>query len=320
MALTYDSLNALVQEKVMPTIVDQIGKSTPVMYKLMQKPKSWDGRVIQPLVRSGSNPNAMAYSGADTLNTNASDEFTRASFSPKQYNTSIYITGMDKELYTTDKALLNGVKEKIEVAKQDLIEMFGTDFYASTGVGGDAKKIDGLAALFEADGGAGTTYGGILGGPNGDLEEWYANGGRGPQTGGAFDLEKFQIEIMKAKTNNEKPDMAITTDELFAAMANTWVAPNMRYTDTAMAELGFDNVKVHGVTLVTDDFCPAAGLYILNTKHLWFQVFKNMNFKFIEFDQPINQDTHTAHIRWYGNLVSDKRKAHALVSGITSIA
>jgi hypothetical protein len=59
-------------------------------------------------------------------------------------------------------------------------------------------------------------------------------------------------------------------------------------------------------------------MYILNSKYLSFVVHKDADFSTGPFITPENQDVSTAMILFQGNLTTNNRRMHSVLSGITA--
>jgi hypothetical protein len=110
------------------------------------------------------------------------------------------------------------------------------------------------------------------------------------------------------------------------------VDTQVRYTDTAMADMGFDNIKLRGATLLWDEVVPdidngttaitAGTCFLLNSNFYKLVIDQETDIITSPFVEPENQTVKTAKILFMGNsCVSNLRKhgvAYAISQSITS--
>lgn len=316
MAISINAINTFCRSHVVPKLVDNVLASSPLVYKLLkEKKKKWNGgNYHETPIHYAKNTNAESYTDGADLTIATTEEVTKARYAPTRYNVAISLEGIELAMNTGDGKVLDMIKEKVKIAEGSLIELFGGHlFTAQTG-----NNIIGIPDVMEEDGGSGSELGGVLGGSSGgDVASWIASVD-------SSTTELTQILLDKkfnvVKFNQDKPDLIVTTDDIWSGISGTYLQPAMRYTDTKMAEIGFENFKYRSALVISDDNCPAGDLYILNTSHLYFAVFPSMDLKFIDFEKPVGKDLHTAHIRWYGQLICDSRRSQGAFTAITSVA
>jgi len=317
MAIAIAQLNAFTQEKIMPKVIDNILNSNVLLYKLMgQKAKKWGGgTTFDTEVFYGTNTNAGAYAAASTLGIAVVEEFTRAQTDPVRYNVGIALEGLDMAINSGAQRVVNLAAQKVKSAEKALKDLMGTAIHSTT----LANSILGLQTLCVH---AASTYAGIS---STDATGWHTSSGTEGRSGGSDNttttLTKAVLDTHynSVKLDNDHPDIGITTDAIWSAIMTTYLMPNMRYTDTKMGNLGFENFKYRHAYFYGDDKCGATHLYFLNSEHLYFAIFPQMNFKFIPWDMAVNNDMHVAHIRWYGNLVCDEPRKQGWMSALTTV-
>jgi len=324
MSISINQISSFCQTHVVPKMIDNIFNSNVLLKILMEKKsKKWPGGTYYEVpVQFTYNTNGGAYGDAATLTTATVEEFTKAQFAAKRYNIGIALEGLDLEMNKGSAKVLSLVSEKMKSAEKKLKDIFGDHVYGTT----PSNGITGLQDICALDEGAGDAYGGITGGPNGDAHEWLSSSGslgraNGPDaTTTTLTLSVLDTHYNSVKLDNDHPDILVTTDSIWSGIMTTFIAPNMRYTDAKMADLGFENFKYRKAYAYGDDKCPAGNLFLLNSEHLYFAIFPGMNFKFIPWDKAVNSDVHIAHIRWYGQLICDERRKQGWMSAITTVS
>lgn len=313
MSLPFTEIDSFCRTKVLPVLVDNIFYSNITLFRFFKKALKWRGGTkIEAEIEYAKNSNAEAYAGSTNLTIDNVEIATKASLPPRQYNCAIVITGIDIEKNKGDAAILDLVKARMKNAGKSIKDIMGTDFFATqTGV-----KMDGVGGVFAAT--AGTAYAGIN--PT-DFSGWKCNGGNGPSAvGGNLTKAKMDVQWGYCKEDTDKPTLIVTTDTVWGGIEITFIEANKRYEDKKLANFGFENITYHGTPVVADSKCPSQRLYMFNENYLKVHVMPGMNFRFIPFQYPTNQDTKIAHLRWYGNLLCTNVRKQGQMTGITGVA
>lgn len=320
MAIPFSQLNTFTLTHVVPKVVDNIYNSNILLKVLLQeKVRKWPGgTAIEFPVQYAKNTSLGFYGAAASLTTTAVEEFTKAAFSPVRANVGISLEGLDIAMNSGSAKVLSLVDQKMKAAEKALKDYFGDALYGTT----PSNTWAGLQSICAA---GDTTYGGVLGGPTGDATEWssssfYSGRANGPDsTTTTLTRTVMQKNYNACALDNDKPDILVTTPDIWAAIAATIIEPNMRYVNTNKGDIGFENYKYRKAYVYADDKCAAGDLWTLNSEHLFFYVIPSMNFKFIPWDKAVNSDVHVAHIRWYGTMCSDERRKQGWMSAITTV-
>lgn len=83
------------------------------------------------------------------------------------------------------------------------------------------------------------------------------------------------FEDIKKGEDELKPDLIVMTDHLYGLYKMS-VFPQVMLRDEDLVDIGFDNVKFGGTTIISDPFIPNRTMYVLNTKYIEFLVSKDM--------------------------------------------
>ena len=113
------------------------------------------------------------------------------------------------------------------------------------------------------------------------------------------------------------PDLIISDQNSYQYYEGT-VQPQIRYSDTDMADAGFENLRFKGATMTYDPNTPSGKLYMLSSDALKLVTNKGTNFITTKFIQPSNQDAKVAQLLWAGQLVSDNIRRLGSMTGITA--
>jgi hypothetical protein len=103
---------------------------------------------------------------------------------------------------------------------------------------------------------------------------------------------------------SDKPD-AIFTDAIIFEGYEGSLTPQVRYTDTSKANLGFQNLMFKNVPIFYDPDCQAGAALFLNNKYIGLTLHSDRNFKQSPFSGNLGSgdglDTATANSRSGGN-------------------
>lgn len=317
MSISIDQLNTFTMTHVIPKVIDNIYNSNILLKVLLEEKvrKYPGGTYIEFPVQYAKNTSLGFYGAAATLTTAAVEEFTKARFAPVRANVGISLEGLDIAMNSGSAKVLSLVDQKVKAAEKALNDYFGDALYGTT----PSNTWAGLASICET---GTTTYGGIS---SADALEWKCSSGSEGRANGPDATTTTLTRLVLNKhynacaLDNDKPDLIVTTPDVWAAIASTIIEPNMRYVNQNKADIGFENFKYRKAYVYNDDKCAAGDLWCLNSEHLFFYVIPSMNFKFIPWDKAVNSDVHVGHIRWYGTMCSDERRKLGWMSAITTI-
>jgi hypothetical protein len=317
MSIAISQISSFCQSYVVPKLVDNVLLSNPLFYVLYKKAKKWVGGTYFECPVWHTKSTAEAFTDGTSLGIATVEQVTKAQYGAARYNVPIALEGLDLEKNKGTPAVLNLVKEKTNIAELSLKDMLGTDVIADY-TSATSHPLYGLGAICKT---GTTTLGGIS---SGDMATWKSSSGLNGMSGGpdatttALTKAILDTHYNSAKIDNDQPDLLLCTDAVWSGISTTYIMPNMRYTDTKMADLGFENFKYRQATAYTDSHLGAGDLWFLNTRHLGLAIFPGMNFKFIPFDQAVNSDVRVAHIRLYMTMWCDSRRHQAWASEIAT--
>ena len=127
------------------------------------------------------------------------------------------------------------------------------------------------------------------------------------------------------------PNLGVADQVTFETYENS-LDTQVRYTNTRMADMGFDNIKLRGATILWDEVVPdidngtaavtAGTVFLLNTNFYTLVIDSETDIVTTPFVIPENQTVRIAKILFMGNAaVSNLRKhgvAYAISQTITS--
>jgi hypothetical protein len=121
------------------------------------------------------------------------------------------------------------------------------------------------------------------------------------------------------------PNLGIADQVSFETYENSLDA-QVRYTNTRLADMGFDNIKLRGATLLWDEVVPdidngttditGGTLFLLNTNFYHLVIDSETDIVTTPFVEPENQTVKTAKILFMGNAAVSNMRKHGVLYGI----
>jgi hypothetical protein len=322
-AAQLDELITTTFDKVKPVLADQITNENPLLAALNSKSRvtTDGGLTIRRPVLYAFNDTVGSYAGYDLIDTTPQDGFGYAEYDWKQYAGSVTISGRDERLNAGSSRIIGLLQAKIEQLRlsieEDLNAMLWSNGTPASATGNSGKDLLSVAHIV----GDGILKGhATLGGIDSDADgqSWWRSG---VQTGcdlTTLDGVRTMNHVRNArKLAKSKPDFIFADQDVYEAY-EALAAPNIRFADVKMADLGFDSVAFHNAEVMFEDDVPADSMYFLNSQYLEFVQHQDAWMKMGEFKSPVNQDAKTALVISMGELVTDVRRAHAVIYNITS--
>jgi len=269
------------------------------------------GYEIQVPIEYAGNSNIQRYSGYDTQNIDASDNFTSAKYDWRQI--AVYVTSSGRELRMNsgESQMINLVKAKKKNALKTGANFFSVDMYSD---GTLPEQINGLANIIQTNGQG--TVGGI------DSATWtfWRNKFREIAGTNAYTSATLKGEMnglwLPLIRGTDKPDLIILSHDFYS----TYEAGEQqlqRYMNADMANSGFAGLKYKTADVIFDDntnFTTTAERgYFLNTNYLYVAQHEAAKWTQDEEKRPINQDAIVIPYYWQGNLVCSNRSLQGIL-------
>lgn len=308
MPLTYDQLSAITDKKWIPKLQDSIFDSDPLLQRAM-KTKNWvkmldGGASIMVPLNYALNTAGGWYTGAETLSTTDNDVITSAEYQWKQLYENITLSGLDELKNAGDSAIIDLAKSKVQIAEKTMKDRLGDGLYSA---GTDAKSIVGLRVVVDNA----NTVGGI----DQSSYSWWQSQENGTDT--TLSLAVMQTMHNSLCINSDKPSVVMATRTLYNKYWGL-LQPQQRFMDSDTAKGGFDNVMFNGIPVIAGSKVPASHMFFLNEDYLSLWIHKERNFKFRNFEQPINQDVRVAKVLFAGAFGTDNCRMHGKFTALTA--
>ena len=314
----FDTLTATTLKNYRKTLEDNIFSANPLFYWLKEKNRmkvddSGGEKIICPLLY-GMNNTAKSYNGYDVIDVIPQDGLSAAQYEWRQYAVGISISGREEFQNSGEGRLISLLEAKIKQAELSLIDLFAADLFKTTQ---GSTAVDSLY-LTVSDDGTGT-----IGNIVSDTYTWWKNYyTSGASTSVAWENiipKTFDVLLNTAK-GNDRVDIGIMPSAVFLGLEAALVktinfVPQLK--NTKAADVGYDNYRIKGCTIMYDENCTAAQAYFLNTRYIELVTGAGKDFVNTPWIKPDNGDYKTSMILWYGNLVCSNRARQGKLVTIT---
>ena len=305
MALTYGEISSITQKLYIPKLVDNIFASNALLNRWRKKAYRLEGggtSIMQPLLYATTTASGW-YTGSASLSTTSNDQITAAEFNWRQIYGNITITRTDELKNSGKEQVINFVKAKVQACEKTVADSLGTGLFNA------GTTTDAIEGLRLACAGTGSTYGGI----SKTTYSWWR--GQTDATSTAFTLPVFQALFGDCTVDNDRPTVAVTTQDIYDDVYGT-LQPQQRFTDKTTANGGFTNILLNGIPIIVDSHCPQYYMFLLNENYLEIVAHRDENFRFEPFIKPVNQNVSTAKVYWAGNLTCSNARMQGMFSAL----
>lgn len=295
-------------------IADNILKNNAGLAKLKERGNVryiTGGSTVLEEIAYQENGNAAWYSGADSLDVSAREMFTAADFGPpKQLAVPFTVTGLEELQNSGKEQKIDLAAQRAKASETTLLNLAAEAFY-SDGTGYAGKQLPGLGAFITASPATGT-----VGGIDRATNSWWRNAATGSL--GSVTAANVQGYLNTAFNSvvrgNDAVDLILFGTTIYSTFEAS-LQPLQRFTDPKMAELGFQNLKYKGATVVLDGGiggnCPANVGFGINTKYLHWRPHKDRDVVVLGSERtPVNQDVTTKILAWAGLMTMSGGRFH----------
>lgn len=227
-----------------------------------------------------SNVGFVAYN--ETVGTDAVDVLNQAVYDWKFCYGNAVLYGAEIDMAADSKFRKHKLVENIVMnAEETMVNKIGEALFNTS----DADSIDGLPKLITDDGTG--TVGGISTTTYPLWKNKFKNVAAKPT---ASVLLQSMAELYRDCTRGKStPDVIVTTPELYSLFESA-LTPQQRFTNSKLADAGFEALKFHGAEVIFDENCPANRMYMLNTKAIVFNFHRDQMFKVGKMEKLFGQE------------------------------
>jgi hypothetical protein len=319
MALTYDDITSKTNKFIVPRLVDNVYKSSPIFTRLRTKnaEKFEGGTTIRHPIMYAALKGGPFTRGA-TFDITYVQTDTALEVNVKYYYVNITLYGTDNVLNRGPEAAMSYVESKMVNAAGRMAQLLGTDlFLDGQGTLSPTISLDGLTAAVD-DGTNYATYGGITRtdiatGDNVGINGYYASVP-------TLSLAAVQTAFGATWFGNERTDLMPTDQNTWNILWNK-IQPQQRFNETSsdVAKIGFQSLQYNGAQVVVDQYAPAGVLWFLNTKYIqfWISTMRKYQFGFTGWKEAQNTDDVAGQYMFGGNLLVVAPRLMGRIAGIT---
>lgn len=327
------------------TLFDNIFKDSAFLaaLRMMDAVQMQNGgeRIRAPLMY-GKNSTVKSYSGYDTLDTTPQDGMTTAFYEWAEIGGTISISRKEERQNSGEAAIMSLLESKIKQAEMSMREELNTQLIQGTVSGAtfvpgnSAKDLYPLGYFLRKNNQVDPTTGGDVGNIPGDTYSWWRHhtavlDSGTSDTGNDFGLSvstyKGLVVALRRMYNycsrgsGGSPNLVLFDQVTYETYENA-LDDKVRYTNTKMADMGFDNIKLRGATCIWDEVVPdidngttsitAGTAFFLNTNFYKLIIDEETDIVTTPFVEPENQTAKTAKILFMGNAAVSNLRKHGV--------
>lgn len=317
----WDQLTSITRAKVLPKIEDQIGKDHPLLQRLWDGIKLWNGGTrLEIPVKYRHNSQGGSYSGLDVLDTAQELTRTRAFFNIKQIYQPIVIANIDLAKNAGDGKVADLMDAEMEECRESLTDKLCTMLF-SDGTGNASKDVTGLKAAVGNDGTATANYGDIVLG----TYTWFK--GNYTASVGSLMLSDLATMFDSCESGSDTPTLIVTTKTIksaYEALLQNQVRFQMS-DGKISADGGIINLSFRTVPIIADEYCGSTDMYFINEKYVNLYYMKHpqfptdaKGFAVSPMREPVDQDGQVGFIFSYLQLVNRNPRRSGRLTGVTA--
>lgn len=339
---TWNDILSTTMHNYHKTLTDNVFDSRPLLNHYMSngRVKTISGgiSIVEPVMYAEGD--ADSYAEWDTLTVTPKPTASAAQYDWKQLFATIAISGLEEAQNNGKEQIINLLEAKIMQAEDTLKTrlngmLFGT--YTGTTAANDFLGLPDLIGT------------GTVGGIDGTVETWWQS--KVNATGGALDGAGLEdaLRALYNATSDAGPDVvdAIFTNAFGFSLYESSLTPQVRYTDTKKANLGFQNLMFKNVPMMWDFQCSggtegtvaddSASFYGINSKYIGLKLHADRNFSQSPFTENLSGsygapasgagigsasgnalDARVSFITTFGNHCTRNRRRNFKLNGVTA--
>lgn len=329
--VNWDDILSTTMHNYRKTLTDNIFNGRPLLNYLMSKGRvrTVDGGVsiVEPLIYAEGE--AGSYSEWQQLTITPQEGISAAQFPWRQIYATIAISGLEEAQNNGKEEAINLLEAKVMQAEETLKNRLSRQIYGTLGGAADpTKDFISLDALIDST----TPVGGIDPATPGNA--WWKSIETAVGTVDATGLEKAMSAAYHSSSDSgsDRVDAIFTGQGTYEFYEST-LTPQVRYTDTKSANLGFMNLLFKQTPVYWDFDCPAGVMYGINSKYVGMVIHSKRNFAQTPFSKGLSENLASAHatsglassvdarysfITTYGNMTIRNRRRCFKLTGIVA--
>lgn len=263
-------------------LVDNVFRKRPLLEHLLSngRVRIEDGgySIVEQLMFNDGQ--ADTYGEWDVITVKPSNAVTSAQFFWKQFFATIAISALEKAQNSGKSQVINVTEAKIKQAEQTLRKKLSGMLYGTYASGTPANDFNSLLTLIDNVAPAG--------GIDPATEAWWKSYVAAVGAVDAAGLETaMRTAVMTTSDNGGDEVDGIFTDPATYAFYESTLTPQVRYTDTNKANLGFRNLLFENIPIMWDADCPAGTMLGINSDYVGLVIHKDRNFQHSGFTEDL---------------------------------
>ena len=266
--------------------------------------------IVRPL-EYAENATYQRYSGYDALNIAASDVLSAAKFDWVQAAVHVTASGREMRMNSGKEQMIDLAASRTKNALKTAANNMSLDLYSS---GSLSNQMGGLGLIFSTSGV------GTVGGINASTYTWWGNQYQEASGTNTYaDIKNDMIKLwLKCVRGNDKPQLIVSTNDLWAAYWNALTALQRYNDNVSEANSGFDSVKFQSADVIHDleatNFTSTGEkMYFINHDYLELVVHRDANWTTLDEKMSVNQDAVVIPIIWQGQLTVSNRAVQGVL-------
>lgn len=294
-------------------IDNNVANNNAILYRMNKSgmiKKGVTGRTLVHEHDYAENTTVMRYEGGEPLNTAKAPVLSAFEYNWKQMAVAVILNGLEEVQNGGMEGIIKLLTARIDNAERSIKNIFESDL-RSDGTASGGKQIGGLDLLLAEDPTTGTV-GGVARSNAYARNQYYATVATGGAAASVSNIERYmRIIKLRCHRDGDTNRLWILGDTYYSLLSEA-CSSRQRFVDQDMADLGFENFKVDGITCVLGGGYQFAGTsataieatkgYLLNLDHIQLQVGKGRYFQPLKERESTNQDAMIRFLVFCGNL------------------
>lgn len=356
---TWDTVLSTTMHNYRKTLTDNIFGSRPLLEYLMSngRVRTLDGgiSIVEPLLLGPGEANS--YGPWQQISVNAVAGISAAQYAWRQLYATIIISGLEEAQNNGKEQMINLTEAKVMQAEETLKDLLSKMLYGTRGGSALPTDFTAYTTLIDATTAAGGITPAAAPAPENNWRSptWDAVAGTGTDAeGGAITMpgaaltspyDGKEIEtvlrhmfLLASDGGSDHVDAIFSGAGWFESYEAS-LTPQVRYTDTSKANLGFQNLLFKNVPLYYDPDCPSGTALGLNSKYIGLTIHSDRNFTQSPFTSNLSGsvgstpnpnpgasaaipaanaiDARVSFITTYGNTTTRQRRRNFKITGAT---
>jgi hypothetical protein len=325
----WDSILSTTMHNYHKKLTDNVFNSRPLLhfFKSKGRTRTINGGVsiVEPIIHAEGQ--SGSYAEWEQLSITPQDGISAAQFPWRQLYATIAISGLEELQNNGKEQAINLLEAKVMQAEETLKNRLSKQLWGTQAVPDANKDFGSITAIVDSTGAIGGINPATVG-----SEFW-----KSVETAvGAVDAAGLEAALSTAyhsssDAGSDRVDAIFTSQAVYEFYEST-LTPQVRYTDTSTANLGFLNLLFKQTPIYWDFDAPAQTVVGINSKYIKLVLHSERNFAQTAFSKGLQGNMASAHattgvassvdarysfILLAGNVTTSARRRHFKLTGVT---